>query len=148
MEITPAGPADLPALHALLTASGLPLDDFDAHLGATVVARDGERVVACAALELYAPYALLRSVAVAADERGHGVGLMVTRAAIDLARQHRLAALFLLTETAGGFFPKLGFAPVPREAVPATVRQSVEFTSVCPVSALVMRLELGPAGVS
>lgn len=143
MELTPAGPADLPALRALLTAAALPLDDFDAHLDAAVVARDGERVVACAALELYPPYALLRSVAVDAGVRGQGLGLAVTRAAIALARQHGLQALFLLTETAGGFFPKVGFAPVPRAAVPEAVRQSVEFTTVCPVSALVMRLDLG-----
>jgi amino-acid N-acetyltransferase len=148
MEITPAGPGDLPALHALLTACGLPLDGLDAHLGTAVVARDGGRLLGSAALEVYPPYALLRSVAVDEASRGRGLGLRLTDEAIGLARRLRLDALYLLTETAGGFFPKRGFAPVARADVPADVQRSVEFTSVCPVSALVMRLELGPDGVS
>ena len=37
-----------------------------------------------------------------------------------------------LTTTADGYFPRFGFERIERSQVPATVRESVEFTSACP----------------
>jgi amino-acid N-acetyltransferase len=81
-------------------------------------------------------------VAVAPEHRGTGLGIRLTKAALDLAASRRVPAVYLLTETAGGFFPRFGFRPIPRSAVPAGVLGSVEFTSACPASALVMKLAL------
>ena len=39
----------------------------------------------------------------------------------------------------GGDFARFGFDVVTRDAVPAAIRASVEFTSACPSSATVMR---------
>jgi amino-acid N-acetyltransferase len=47
-----------------------------------------------------------------------------------------------LTTTAERFFPKFGFEPIDREQVPPSVRESVEFQSACPASAIVMRKRL------
>ena len=44
----------------------------------------------------------------------------------------------LLTTTAEGWFPRLGFVRVDRARVPAAVQLSVEFTAACPASAVVM----------
>ena len=45
-----------------------------------------------------------------------------------------MTTVYLLTETASGFFPRFGFHPTHRAAVDLAVQQSVEFTSACPAS--------------
>ena len=94
------------------------------------------------ALELYGGAALLRSLAVAPERRGEGLGLRLARSAVALARARGAREVFLLTETAAGFFPRLGFEPVDRAAAPPAVRESVEFRSACPAGAALMRLAL------
>ena len=103
------------------------------------LARQEGRVVGCAALEVYADGALLRSVAIALALQHHGVGQSLTAAALQLAEDLRLPAVYLLTTTAERFFPKFGFERIERGAVPASVQTSIEFTSACPSSATVMR---------
>jgi amino-acid N-acetyltransferase len=142
MTIEPMLPSDLTEVHALLRASKLPIDGLEAHVATAVVARQDDRVVGSAALEVYPPYALLRSVAVDATHRGRGVGRLMTLEAIALARRHGLTGVYLLTETAPGFFPKLGFVPIARSQVPSAVQQSVEFTGGCCASAQAMMLPL------
>lgn len=139
MRIEPARPEDAAAVTALLERSALPTVGWIDHLDATLVARDDDRVVGSAALEIYPDGALLRSVAVDAALRGRGVGHDLTRAALDMARARGITSVFLLTTTAEGFFPRLGFSRTERADVPAGVQSSVEFTSACPASAVVMR---------
>ncbi len=50
--------------------------------------------------------------------------------------------MFLLTETAAHFFPRFGFRAISRGEVPESVRASLEFTTACPKSALVMERAL------
>lgn len=142
--IEPATLADWPALCALLEQSGLPTAGLADHLAYTLVARAGSAMVGCAALERYGRYALLRSVAVAAETRGTGLGQQLTQVALELARHEAVQVVYLLTETAATFFPRFGFEPVERSQVPAAVRQSVEFTTACPASALAMAVTLNP----
>lgn len=145
MLIEAARTADLPAIVELLTASGLPDAGLAAHLAMALVARDGAAIVGSAALEVYGAAALLRSVAVAPERRGQGLGRQLTAAALDLARRLGVTEVYLLTETASDFFPRFGFRPIAREAIPTAVRQSVEFTTACPASALALAAELETA---
>lgn len=142
MVIQPAAPGDLAEVHALLQRSHLPLDGVDNHLPTMVVAREGTRVIGTAALELYADGALLRSVAVDPAFQGRALGHRLTEAALQMARDHGVDSVFLLTTTAERFFPKFGFEPIARAEVPASVQASIEFTSACPASAIVMRKQL------
>jgi 2-keto-4-pentenoate hydratase/GNAT superfamily N-acetyltransferase len=137
--IAAATATDIPAVLALLEASGLPTAGLADHAATVLVARDGGVIIASAALESYGTVALLRSVAVAPVARGRGLGRRLTLAAVDLARTLGIETLYLLTETAEGFFRALGFYPLPRDEVPDAVRASVEFTSTCPASARAMR---------
>jgi arsenate reductase (thioredoxin) len=133
---------DLPQVRALLERIGLPLDGIDDQVQTMVVAKDGARLVGTAALELYAGGALLRSVAVDPDRRGRHVGRQLTEAALRLARSHGAGSVFLLTITAERFFLRFGFEPIGRNDVPASVQASIQFRSVCPASAIVMRKRL------
>ena len=160
--ITPAQASDLAAILALLASHGLPDAGLADHLPTALVARVGAvsptavsptavsstavsptaTVVGCAAIEPYDGAGLLRSVAVAEPQRGTGLGMRLTEAAIRLAEARGIRALYLLTETAAGFFPRFGFRPIPRDEVAPAVRQSIEFTRACPASATAMVKEL------
>jgi amino-acid N-acetyltransferase len=139
MRIERATPADHAAIEALLIATGLPLDGADEAFRHGVVGRDerGE-VVAAAAVEPYGDAALLRSVVVSAERRGRGDGAAIVAAAEALAREDGAERVFLLTETAQDWFPRLGYQALDRGAVPPAVRQSVEFTTACADTAVAM----------
>ncbi|HEX9704409.1 MAG TPA: arsenic resistance N-acetyltransferase ArsN2 [Gemmatimonadales bacterium] len=139
--IRPATTHDFPAIVSLLERNTLPREGLDPATPA-LAAMDGNRLVGCAAVELYQGAALLRSVAVEADRRGEGLGRDLTRAALQLARTRGVKTVYLLTETAGGFFPKFGFKQITRDDVEPGVKQSAEFTTACPSTALVMSLVL------
>jgi amino-acid N-acetyltransferase len=136
---------ELQAISNLLDRSALPTEGLAEHLSNSLVARDGERVLGSAALEIYGREALLRSVAVDEILRGQGWGVRLTQAALDRAAQLGIQTVYLLTETAGDFFPSFGFTPIARSEVPANVRQSVEFTTLCSESALAMVKQIGIA---
>jgi amino-acid N-acetyltransferase len=140
--IEPLEDRDRAAVHALLRECKLPLDGVDAPHVSVLVAHDGDDVVGSAAIEMYGAAGLLRSVAVRESHRGQALGQALTRAAIDHARARGLSALYLLTETASGFFPKFGFVPVARTDIPGAVTSSVEFTTACPASAEAFHLSL------
>ena len=142
IRIDRATHADAGELQALMDRAHLPTDGLSSHLDAAFVAREGDRVVGSAAIELYADGGLLRSVAVDEACRGTGLGARLTSAAIDDAQQRQLPALYLLTTTAEHFFPRFGFERIPREEVPASVQESIEFRGACPASAIVMRKRL------
>jgi amino-acid N-acetyltransferase len=142
IEIRGARQEELPDILALLDECGLPREGLAPHLSTTLVARDGNQIVGSSALEMYEEFALLRSVAVKPSFRGRGLARRLTRAALDLARYHQVTAVYLLTETAGTFFPRLGFKSIPRSDVPEKIRRSVEFTTLCPDTATVMEMSL------
>lgn len=136
--IANADAADLPALLALLDAASLPQDGIADHIGSALIARNGDEILGCAALEIYGSSALLRSVAVAPTAQGSGLGTQLVYSALALAEDRHIRRVYLLTETAADYFPRFGFAPITRQEVDPAVKQSVEFTSACPASALVM----------
>jgi amino-acid N-acetyltransferase len=142
VRIERAQPADLDGVLALLAENHLPPDGLRDHLATTIVARREGRIVGSAALEMYAGGALLRSVAVAPALQRQHLGRDLTAAALQLARDRRVPAVYLLTTTAERFFPRFGFERIARADVPQSVQASVEFTSACPASATVMRLVL------
>jgi len=138
--LRPASPDDLPRVEALLTANKLPLDGVREALPCFVVAEHDGALVGVAGTERcgVGQYALLRSVAVSDAWKGKGLGrALVTRVIAD-AESRGARALYLLTTTAEQYFPSFGFRQTTRATVPAEVQSSVEFTSACPASAVVM----------
>jgi len=140
--ITPATHADFPAIVGLLERNALPRAGLEQQVTTMLVAKEGEQLVGTAALEVYGAAALLRSVAVAAERRGQGLGQTLTAAALDLAQRRGVRTVYLLTETAAEFFPKFGFRPIARSDVVPAVLESPEFTTACPASAVVMARSL------
>lgn len=143
VEIRGARAEDRDAVAALLERTALPPDGLDEQFGDgyAVAVADGA-VVGAAGIEVYGRAGLLRSVAVDPAWQGHGLGLRLTRERLRWSEARGLDAVYLLTTSAAGYFPRFGFMPVPRDAVPAEVRGSLQFASVCPSTAEVLALRL------
>jgi len=133
-----ASPSDLPEVERLLTAAGLPLAGVVAALPTFTVADVGGSLVGVAGLEVCCDNALLRSVAVAPEWQGRGLGRALVARVIADAESRGVRALYLLTTTAEHYFPSFGFVRTSRDQVPEDVRASAEFRGVCPSSAVVM----------
>jgi N-acetylglutamate synthase-like GNAT family acetyltransferase len=142
-----ARPDDWDTIAALLHSHRLPLAGAREHLSTFVVARQGERIVACAGAEPHGDAVLLRSVAVADSHQGQGLGRRLVGEVLDQARRRQFESVYLLTTTAAGYFRALGFEPVARAQAPHAMAQSAEFTGACPAEAVLMVRALHePAG--
>lgn len=140
-----AGERDL--IHDLLERSGLPTGDLGtARPEFVVAARDG-RIIGIGALEHFGSAALLRSVAVEAQLRGSGVGRLIVEELERRARTASISELILLTLTARDFFERLGYGTKERGEVPPAVRESAEFRSLCPATAVCLAKNLVPTEV-
>jgi amino-acid N-acetyltransferase len=134
---------DLDAVEEALRNADLPLDGVRDQFGdAYAVAESDGRVIGVEGIEVHGHDGLLRSAAVVPAWRGKGVGDALTRDRIEWARRRGLRSLYLLTTTAGDYFPRFGFRPVERVAAPEPVRRSREFSEACPSTALFMTLPL------
>ncbi|MBL8918822.1 MAG: HAD-IA family hydrolase [Myxococcaceae bacterium] len=136
-RLRPATTGDQRNVEALLTAAGLPLDGVGTQFpGAFVVAEERGVVLGVAALERYGSDGLLRSVAVAADRRGGGVGGALVEERLAEARKAGLVSVSLLTTTARDYFRLKGFAEASRESVSPALAASAEFARACPSTAV------------
>ena len=129
----------LAQITALLERSGLPTDDLgtqDLSLFRVVVS-EGE-LEAVGGLERHGNLALLRSLATAESARGHGLGRQLVEKLHALAKDEGIGELYLLTESAEQFFTALGFHAVERASVPQAIKDSQQFSSLCPGTATVM----------
>ena len=84
-------------------------DNARENLDDWLVAVEGEHVLGCVSLVAYnGTLSELRSLAVHPSARGRGLGLMLIRAAVDLARRRGVPRVLALTR-AVGLFEKAGF---------------------------------------
>jgi len=143
--VTPlsASPDDLAAVTGLLQACGLPYQDLTPGdmREFLVIPAEGE-LAACAGLQLFGASALLRSLAVRPPLRLHGVGRQLCGMLEGRARENGIHSLYLLTTDAEKYFSRRGYVRCERDAVPAAVRASAEFRSLCPSSAVCMLKKL------
>lgn len=129
-------PGDDTFVTRLLVAAGLSTEDLNrAKLAHFIVARKGDTIVGVAGIEPTGPHALLRSVAVAPDRRGRGIATRLVAAIERYARSQGIAALYLLTTTAGAFFSKQGYGTITRAEAPEPIQATEAFRTLCPASA-------------
>ena len=127
----------------LLESYGLPVADIPGNdqIRLFGVKADGA-LTAVVGIEVYEEYALVRSLAVKQQFRGSGIGRNLIASLEGWARAKRVARLFLLTETAGRFFGYQGYRPIPRSETPQVIKDTSEFSGICPGSAELMIKEL------
>ena len=128
-EVRRARTADVPGIRALVDAFtgdrrllAKAMVNLYEDVQEFFVAVDGDRVVGCGALHvLWEDLAEVRTLAVAADAQGRGVGSALLRRLVENARELGVRRLFCLTfET--DFFGRHGFVPVDDVLVDPSVR--------------------------
>jgi len=110
------------------------------------VVRQGERVIACAALHVsWLDLAEIKSLAVAEDSRKQGIGAQLVEACLNEAKRLGIATVFCLTYNPA-FFEKFGFSQVDKMELPRKVwtecYRCPKFPN-CDEVALVCNLEVG-----
>jgi N-acetylglutamate synthase-like GNAT family acetyltransferase len=138
MKIRNATSSDFPAVEKLLLASKLPVEGVRDNFSTYIVADEEGAIAGAIGFEKYGPAALLRSAVVSPANRGTGVGRRLVERLLQRATEEGIDDLYLLTTTAENYFPKFGFAPTTRSAVPESVKASAEFRGACPETAVVM----------
>lgn len=142
VALQPADADSLSYVERLLERNDLPVADVrDRPECFYVATRHGERV-GIGGLERHGEAALLRSLVVEQSVRATGVGTAVCDALEDIARSADVETLYLLTTTADDFFAARGYETVERAAVPRAIRETTEFSDLCPTSAVCMSKSL------
>jgi len=129
-------PDDLPALTRLLESCGLPTSDLtEDHLKHFIILGQAGRVAGCIGMEVSGQDALLRSLAVDNMMRGEGYGKRLLQLMEARAHDEGVQRLYLLTTSAADFFEHEGYARIDRAGVPESIRNTAQFTGICPSSA-------------
>ena len=134
----------LAQLENLLKNNGLPIEDIGECGEIFCGIFDGDRLVATGGLDPAGNFGLLRSVAVQSQYRGQGLARAIVEFLLAQAQLQGREAVYLLTETAAGYFEHLGFHRVERAQVPVAIAQTRQFTALCPDSASCLMTGLTP----
>ncbi|MCJ7605643.1 MAG: N-acetyltransferase [Dehalococcoidales bacterium] len=119
---------DIPQIHKLINdyakdgeMLARPLSELYEDIRDFFVIRDGDRVVACAALHVaWADLAEIRSVAVADDTKGKGAGKLLVDACLQEAAELGIDTVFCFTYQPD-FFKKHGFTEIDKMELPRKV---------------------------
>ncbi|MFQ5638354.1 MAG: arsenic resistance N-acetyltransferase ArsN2 [bacterium] len=138
LKFSLAVPHDKRTITRLLTACQLPYEDIGVHIGNFILAKNDKELVGVVGLQVQGRVGLLRSLAVAPKFRHRGVGSALCGRILDFAVQQGVEEFYLLTTTADRFFARLGFAKVARKDLPQAIKNTEEFSSLCPETAVCM----------
>lgn len=139
MYIRKAEKKDLNPIRELLLSLKLPADGIEDHFDHFFVLIVDESITGTVGLEIYGTKALLRSLGVHENYQSLGYGRMLYETAINEVYSKKIDEVFLLTETAEGFFSNAGFERIAREEIDERLKASAEFQYCCPTSAVCMR---------
>lgn len=128
-----------PGLVSALAGANLPTDDLT-EAGRTFFAfrDDTGDVLGYGGVETYRAVALLRSVVVAKDRRGQGIGARLVEWLLDHLRAHGCREVYMLTTTAVSLGARCGFTQINRDAAPPVIRDSRQMACLCPSTAVLM----------
>jgi N-acetylglutamate synthase-like GNAT family acetyltransferase len=138
MRIEQATGADGPEIQAMLEKAGLPVEDLSTAPVRFWLAREEQSLAGAIGIERYGSAGLLRSLAVDPGHQGLGTGSALVQALELAMHAEGLKTIVLLTQTAESFFARRGYVLTPREQVPEPIRQTAEFRSLCPATAVCM----------
>ncbi len=97
------------------------LSEIYEHVRDYFVVREGERVIACAALHvMWSDLAEIKSVAVAEESQSRGIGVQLVKACLEEAKKLGIPTIFCLTYKPA-FFENVGFAQLDKLELPRKV---------------------------
>ena len=96
---------------------------------------DSDETIGFGGLEIVESEALLRSVVVKKEFQGKGFGKIISNWIELRAKEQQISALYLLTTTARDFFEHQGYQVIDREKFPEPIKQTKQFSGLCPSTA-------------
>jgi len=140
MKLRACKESDLEDIKHLLEENKLPFDDI-AELRKNIVVAENDKgeFIGIGALEIYGKIGLFRSLVVAKNARNKTYGSIIYKHVEDKGKNIGVRELYLLTENACKYFENLGFTEVVRDTVPVEIKNTNQFSSLCPASARIMR---------
>jgi amino-acid N-acetyltransferase len=138
--IRPGVAADLPIIQAWLTDAGLPIVGLTPdHMNDFLVAVVDAESAGMIGLEQFDKLGLLRSLVIDPAARRSGIGRQLVAALEAHAVTRGVAELWLLTIDAEEYFLQFGYERIERDLAPNVIRETDEFSSLCPGDAALMR---------
>lgn len=135
----PAAISDLAGINQLLRQEDLPeVNTTECTNFFYKVVDQGNKIIGAIGLETYGSYGLLRSLVVDKNFRNNGIADKLVTRVMGSARINGLNEVYLLTSTAEQYFLRKGFERRDRKTCPDEIRQSREYSSICPVSSALM----------
>jgi amino-acid N-acetyltransferase len=132
--------ADFETITGWLAAARLPVADLSIDdIQHFLLADSDDDLVGTIGLEPFDDIGLLRSLVVVPHSQGSGAGRRLVAALEAEAARRGMRELWLLTTDADAYFTNLGYEVVPRDDAPECIRQTTEFSKLCPADAIVMR---------
>jgi amino-acid N-acetyltransferase len=132
---------------AVLQAQGLPVSDITGEgLEHFFFVGSDDSPTGLIGLELYGADALLRSLVVAENARGKGLGSTLIGHAEQYAASRGVRSIYLLTTTAEALFRRLGYERIERSGAPPSIERTREFAGLCPASSAFMMKSIKPSG--
>jgi amino-acid N-acetyltransferase len=122
----------------LLQQQKLPVSDIKEETLLYKLTEDG-KLIGTAGLDIFDDCALLRSVSVSGEIRGKGYGKILNDKIEQLAKDNGVNCMYLITHTAKDFFDRQGYTVIDRTTAPDAIKQTDQFTGLCPSSAVVMK---------
>ena len=138
MNLRSASITDLEGIKELLIVSNLPTDDITEYLDRFIVCEEEEKIIGVGGLEVHGKNALVRSISVMPKSQRKGIGKLIYKSIEHMACRLGVTTLYLLTETAEEYFELLGFAIMDRADVPKSIKNSKQFSFLCPSTAKLM----------
>lgn len=71
--------------------------------------------------------------------QGEGIGRQLVNKMEAYSVENRIDKIYLLTDTAESFFLKLGYKIISRDETDTRIKQSIEFTTLCPSSPVLVK---------
>jgi len=131
----------LPDAIKLLNQNKLPTNDLLGDLESIKLysCLKSKLLIGIAGLQIFSDKALLRSLAVHPEYKGMGYGKLLVQHVETEALNFGVRELYLLTNSAEKYFLKFNYKIIPRDRLPDQIKQSQQFKTLCPVTAVAMK---------
>ena len=121
---------DIPSIEALLTAENLPTEGIINAIDTFWILDERGHLVGSIGLEIYEDVGFIRSVVVAPEKRGQGLGDRLMQVALNEALDRAFHRVYLFTVNADGFFSSFGFQKCPLEEFEPAVQTSSQYKTM------------------
>lgn len=138
MIFTELNPEEFYSTFDLLKTSKLDPSDLNQTNIRLFSLKEDENLIGVGGLEVIGDVALLRSVAVDPAYQKRGLGAQLVSQIEKAAKESGLTSLYLLTNTAADFFKAQNYQVIHRDNFAESLKQTAQFSGLCPVSAVSM----------